>query len=79
MIGFRGMGADYNIDSSGNTIDCDLWSNIANLACWGFPGSATVPTGNVVNSPSLGSTVNSVVWLGVGAVAFILLIGMVKR
>lgn len=39
--GLRGLGTFYVKDSSGNTIDCDLWSNIANLSCWGVVGGST--------------------------------------
>jgi hypothetical protein len=67
-----GLGTDYEIDSAGNTIDCDLWSNITNSACWGFPGSSTVPTGNVV-TPSYGLSTTALV-LGAAAVGGVVLI-----
>lgn len=34
----RGLGTFYVQDSSGNTVDCDSWSNFFNSACWGLPG-----------------------------------------
>lgn len=37
----RGLGAFYVKDSSGQTVDCDLWSNIFNGACWGVVGGST--------------------------------------
>lgn len=38
----RGLGEDLREDSSGNVIDCDLWSNFFQSVCW-IPG-ATVTT-----------------------------------
>ena len=31
----QGLGATWRVDSSGNAVDCDLWSNILNAVCWG--------------------------------------------
>jgi len=39
---FTGLGAMYKTDpSTGTVIDCDLWSNLFQSACWN-PFSATV-------------------------------------
>ena len=70
-----GLGTDYNIDSSGNTVDCDLWSNILNSACWGFPGSSTVPTGNVV-TPSAGIATSTLVLGAAAVIGLVLVLGM---
>jgi hypothetical protein len=67
-----GLGTNYQIDSAGNTVDCDLWSNILDSACWGFSGSSTVPTGNVV-TPSAGLS-TSVLTLGAAAVVGVILL-----
>lgn len=47
-----GLGTLWVVDASGNTIDCDAWSNLFNSACWGFgqsisslPAGSTIPAG----------------------------------
>lgn len=51
-----GLGVSYELDSGGNVIDCDSWSNIFNLACWGFPGAGQLPSGTTPGSGPGGST-----------------------
>ena len=47
------MGAhDYNINSQGLTIDCSCISNLTEPACWGFPGSSSLPAGTTANGPA---------------------------
>jgi hypothetical protein len=40
----RGLGADYRINSSGTIVDCDAWSSIVDLVCWGAP-TGQLPVG----------------------------------
>lgn len=67
MMGYRGLGTNWVVDSSGQTIDCDSWGNILSSACWGFGapisslppgspifgGSGTVPQPKAPNWSSL--------------------------
>ena len=51
-----GMGV-YNVvdPNTGTVIDCDSWSNLFNLACWGgnsITGAGTGPYANLVVPPS---------------------------
>jgi hypothetical protein len=47
-----GLGTDYRVDcSSGNTIDCDSWSNFFNSTCWGMCSASSLPAGVVVGGP----------------------------
>lgn len=53
----RGLGTFYVKDSSGNTIDCDAWSNLFNGACWGVLNVAVGGAGGtpVTTDPSTGA------------------------
>ena len=57
MIIGRGLGTLWVTDSSGNTIDCDQWSNIFNTACWGF-GTPVVPVPPGSTAPTAAGSPN---------------------
>lgn len=48
MMSRTGLGTLWKLDSSGNIIDCDQWSNLLNSACWG----AGVPYQNIPFAPT---------------------------
>lgn len=51
----RGLGAYWAIDSSGEAVDCDLWSNILNSVCWAG-SQGTVSSGLPVNAKGANTT-----------------------
>ena len=52
----RGLGGivtcDMVVDGSGNAVDCSLWSNIFNTACWN-PVSPCAAAGSVDGQPAV--------------------------
>lgn len=45
MLGMKkGIGTMYKVDSNGNVIDCDAWSNIFQGPCWNPFASTVLPT-----------------------------------
>src|SRR5271157_1285800 len=51
----RGLGVMWRIDSSGNAVDCDLWSNILNAVCWGASQGTVSSGGLPVNAKGAGT------------------------
>ena len=89
----KGLG-DYLVcdPQTGLTIDCDDWSNLFNLACWGgnsITGAGTGPyagctaaasVGTPGNAPTLASTLSTYLpYILGGGVLFLLVLGATKR
>jgi hypothetical protein len=88
----KGLG-DYLVcdPNTGLTVDCDDWSNLFNLACWGgnsITGAGTGPyagctagasAGAAGNPPTVSSTIYTYLpWIG-AAVVGILLLGALRK
>jgi hypothetical protein len=63
----RALGTDYRIDCSGGstngqTIDCDLWSNIFNSTCWGMCSAQVLATGEGA-PPPVAQTTGLCAWI----------------
>jgi len=58
VVNSGGLGVMYKVDSAGQLIDCDSWSNIFQSVCW-EPTAATVQatTTTVTNADGSTSTV----------------------
>ena len=53
MIVNKGLGTDLRVDcSSGNTIDCDSWSNFFNATCWGICSAQGTQNTTPVGTPA---------------------------
>jgi len=53
MLVSRGLGTDLRVDcSSGNTIDCDSWSNFFNSTCWGLCSAGGTQNTTAVGTPA---------------------------
>lgn len=75
---------DYQINGQGLTIDCSCISNMTEGACWGNPGSSSLPPGTVVNGPApplapTNSFLNFAAGPLIGAVAVLGAILLLKR
>lgn len=74
-----GLGADWQLNSEGQAVDCSSWFNLLDSTCWGFGGSAVDPTG-VTKASTVGSTIGvSAIGLGLGAAAVIATLFLLKR
>ena len=52
----RGLGAMWRIDSGGEAVDCDLWSNILNSVCWAGSQGTVSSGGLPVNAQGGGTS-----------------------